>query len=489
MPVGPEKIDPDRAAEALNIASLFVGKPKPAKPKSAKPAETKASPAAMAAPEPVTAAPEPAPVVEPSPAPVVEPVIQKITKGEKLMPLGWKLQTGELEGLPDQTWLLPGCFQHGHVSILYGPSTVGKSQIALCIGYATACGLTWGEEKFSPGLAMYVACEDIESMKVRARAWRILHSQLVDPDVDSMTWFNGEQEPMFNLLDPDRMAALGTEILAEQKAKKKPVRALIIDHRRKAMIPMPNQLAVRGPLQAIHVMQALRAMAVKYQMAVILLAHTEKGGRRLSGPQEWEDYAQSVFRVTASEDHMILECEKQRAAPLKDIMFKRYTMPVGKTDRGKPNMQPAVQFEAFVAEKDAPAENLFLKLAGMMTPGTQLGLPDCERLIGIAVGGEQHKMLRRMIPADKWKKQTVNEPFTALRMIQVNGRDFVRCELLTTIEAEELAAAEAAEAERARVEAVWKEGGETIEGEVVEDDDPDMDATLDAIIPGSSGVH
>jgi hypothetical protein len=279
------------------------------------------------------------------------------------------------------------------------------------------------------------ACEDIESMKVRARAWRIQHNQLIDPDVDNMTWFNGERAPMFNLLDPDRLAALDKEIANEQKLKQGKLRVLVIDHRRKAMIPLRGQEHVRGPYAAIQVMQALRALAQKYDCAIILIAHTEKGGKNIAGPQEWADYAQAVYRVTATNDNMLMENEKQRAAPLKHVLFTRHNVVVGKTDRGAPAVQPCVRFAAFVAPEDAPGDNnLFLDIATRMAPGQAMSLPQVERLIGLSVGGNQHERLRKAVPLGEWKKQTVREPHTAIKRDFDGGRELIYCVAIEDLE-------------------------------------------------------
>ena len=118
------------------------------------------------------------------------PRLPTLTRRRRRCGSAWK--SGELRRTPTAEWLLDGFFQRGRVTIVYGPTSVGKSQIAMALAGAAAYGQTWGDRAFTPGLAVYLCAENFAGSADRYRAWCRLR-KIPDAEVDGITWFDGER--------------------------------------------------------------------------------------------------------------------------------------------------------------------------------------------------------------------------------------------------------------------------------------------------------
>ena len=99
---------------------------------------------------------ETAPQWEPAPVPTHFPMI-------------W---FGEEDNLPPRSWLVKKVLANGEMSVIYGPSGVGKSFMAIDLGLRIAAGLDWFDHKVTAGPVVYVVGEGANGAKQRMKAWR-----------------------------------------------------------------------------------------------------------------------------------------------------------------------------------------------------------------------------------------------------------------------------------------------------------------------------
>lgn len=74
--------------------------------------------------------------------------------------------------------LVEGLLDHGAMSVMYGESNVGKSFIALDIGFHVAIGRTWHGRQVECGGVVYVAAEGGGSFRKRVVALRVHHNEV-----------------------------------------------------------------------------------------------------------------------------------------------------------------------------------------------------------------------------------------------------------------------------------------------------------------------
>ena len=109
----------------------------------------------------------------------IEPENQNVTPlrkdREKLRPkakdlLAHVVWAGNIEPQLDRPYLVKGWLDQGAVSVVYGPSNVGKSFWALNIAHHVSSGLPWGGRRVRQGRVIYIAAEGGASFNNRVAA-------------------------------------------------------------------------------------------------------------------------------------------------------------------------------------------------------------------------------------------------------------------------------------------------------------------------------
>lgn len=67
--------------------------------------------------------------------------------------------SGDFEASVDRDYLVKGWLDRGAVSVIYGPSNVGKSFLALDLAHHIAKGPQWGGRRVNAGRVLYLAAE------------------------------------------------------------------------------------------------------------------------------------------------------------------------------------------------------------------------------------------------------------------------------------------------------------------------------------------
>lgn len=109
----------------------------------------------------------------------IEPEHQNVTplrhNPEKLKPkaknlLASVVWAGNIEPQLDRPYLVKGWLDRGAVSVVYGPSNVGKSFLVLNIAHHVAKGMSWGGRRVSEGRVLYIGAEGGASLNNRIAA-------------------------------------------------------------------------------------------------------------------------------------------------------------------------------------------------------------------------------------------------------------------------------------------------------------------------------
>lgn len=114
--------------------------------------------------------------------------------------------------------LVKGLLDQGTLSVMYGPSNVGKTFVAMDIAFRISAGLKWGGMKTTPGTVLYVAAEGGAGARKRAQALRLRY-----PEAAADFQFHLAS---IDLLRPD--ADIGP-LIATIEALNRPLSLLVLD--------------------------------------------------------------------------------------------------------------------------------------------------------------------------------------------------------------------------------------------------------------------
>ena len=122
------------------------------------------------------------------------------TSGPRIAPDVFPLlSVADLANLKPPEFLIAGILPAGGFSVLFGPSGVGKSFLALDWALCVASGLPWYGNETRPGWVVYVAAEGRSGLGIRVQAWQNARRQ---PDVERIRFL----PDAVNLLDAGQLA-------------------------------------------------------------------------------------------------------------------------------------------------------------------------------------------------------------------------------------------------------------------------------------------
>ncbi|WP_108819347.1 AAA family ATPase [Pseudovibrio sp. Alg231-02] len=82
---------------------------------------------------------------------------------------------GEEDNAPPRSWLIKNILASGEMSVLFGPSGVGKSFMAIDLGLRIAADMEWFDNRVKTGTVAYIAGEGATGARQRLKAWRERH--------------------------------------------------------------------------------------------------------------------------------------------------------------------------------------------------------------------------------------------------------------------------------------------------------------------------
>jgi KaiC/GvpD/RAD55 family RecA-like ATPase len=232
----------------------------------------------------------------------------------------WTLD--EIQSLPWPEWIIRGVLPKAELSMVYGPSGIGKSFVVLDMALAVARGCNWNDSDTRQGGVLWIAAEAFLSMKPRTKAYAQANEIDLADLADSFRVLEG-----FSLSDEAQVSALC------EAAKALPQQQLIVvDTLAAASAGIDEN---NSEMNAI--LGACRKLHYATRASVLLIHHSgkdaEKGARGWSGIRA---AMQAELRIDFDEaaGTRVMTSTKQRdGADGKGWAFTLIEVPVGIDDR------------------------------------------------------------------------------------------------------------------------------------------------------------
>jgi len=214
--------------------------------------------------------------------------------------------------LTDPEWLVDGLIPAGGLTVLFGPSGVGKSLLVLSLSAAVATGRPFAGLKVKRGPCLWVALEGSRSIRSRAAAWTLHHHE----NIGARLFVCSDQIDLSNLSTVDTLLASWNARIQEL-----PV-LIVVDCLARAM-PGKNENDVKD----INLLMAgLTRIQTATGATVILIHHSLKYDDSTErGSSAIVNNADAVFGL-AGKEIQTLRCKKMRdgeePSPLRFVRVK-----------------------------------------------------------------------------------------------------------------------------------------------------------------------
>jgi len=231
----------------------------------------------------------------------------------------------EMKNLPRVTWLIPGEIPERGITVLYGPSGIGKSFLAL--HYAMQLGQTKN--------VLYVAAEGQTGFFVRSQAWLKHHK--VDEARVNLTFFLS----VISLLDEAECVKF-TSLLRPLKPD-----LVVVDTLSLCLLPGDENSSRDMGLFIKSTQRLMREL----KCAILFIHHTGKEGKVERGSSVLKATCDVMFRLEGDDDMIIMKCTKAKdVEELRDRTFRRLPVMIDESN-GSAVIIPA---EKVVRTKDDP---------------------------------------------------------------------------------------------------------------------------------------
>lgn len=207
------------------------------------------------------------------------------------------LSVADLRNLKPPDFLIDGMLPRSGFSVLYGPSGVGKSFLALDWAFCVAAGLAWYGNAAQAGAVLYIAAEGRAGLGIRAAAWHEARNQ---PDVDAIRFL---PEPV-NFLD---LATVEKAKRTVDAMNPKPV-LIVIDTMARSMVG-GDENSARDVGLFIHHADQLGNVC---DAARLVVHHTGKNGEDERGSSALRGAADMMHALKPEGAGIRLECAKAK---------------------------------------------------------------------------------------------------------------------------------------------------------------------------------
>lgn len=210
------------------------------------------------------------------------------------------LSDTDVENLESPPWLIDGLFHIGARVVLFGPSGVGKSFLALDWALSIAVGQEWLGRPVRQGPVVYVVAEGLAGFQVRLLAWKQAHGKEGIPEVR----FIGEA---VSLLNEDEVQAL-LDVLRELTPR--PI-LVVLDTLSRCIAGGDENSSKDMGL----VVQAVDRICKELGATVMPLHHQGKKGSSERGHSLLRCSVETMILLEESNGNTkLLSCEKQKDA-------------------------------------------------------------------------------------------------------------------------------------------------------------------------------
>lgn len=210
------------------------------------------------------------------------------------------LSPTELAELPQPHYLIGDLLRAEALNVLYGPSGVGKSLLALDLSLCTASGLTWYGQPVERGAVVFVAGEGTSGISARIESWqrargiKTVTGFRVYPEAVNL--YRGEVEQLTTAIDQLEIAPS----------------LIIFDTVARCMVGGDENSARDVGL----VVEQADYFRDRYGAAVLLVHHTGKSGDLERGSSALRGAADTIISLKKNNGSGIrLRCEKQKDGP------------------------------------------------------------------------------------------------------------------------------------------------------------------------------
>ena len=230
----------------------------------------------------------------PAAAPAATNGVASPTATIDLFPL---LSVADLANLKPPEFLIDALLPAGGFSVLFGPSGVGKSFLALDWALCVATGLAWYGQETKPGWVLYIAAEGRSGLGIRVQAWQQARRR---PDVERIRFL----PEAVNFLD-ERHIAKARRTLAELP---EPPALVVIDTMARSMIG-GDENAARDVGMFI---AAADELCKGSSAARLIVHHTGKNGEDERGSSALRGAADLMAALKPDGAGVRLECVKAK---------------------------------------------------------------------------------------------------------------------------------------------------------------------------------
>ena len=204
----------------------------------------------------------------------------------------------DIEELSDPEWTVEGVLPSRSFGLLYGQAGVGKTFVALDIGFSIATADEWCGHEVTPGAVVYVIAEGVTGLKQRVRAWKDAHGF----DQVERMYFVTEG---VQLTDRSEVS-LFVRDLREQIQE--PISLVILDTMARCFVGGDENSAKDVGV----LVDAAERMRKELDTAVILVHHTTKKGGAERGSSALRGALDTMLSLRSASGVLTVECEKQK---------------------------------------------------------------------------------------------------------------------------------------------------------------------------------
>lgn len=223
-------------------------------------------------------------------------------------------------------YLIKGFLGAGAMSVLFGPTNVGKTFVMLDIAFHVAAGLTWNGRRVTKSPVIYVASEGTHGIHDRVAAWINEHD--VAPEDCWLTLVPCPVDLRSNMVDLKRLIAVIREKIAQWGASTPPM--VVIDTYARAMAGGDENSATDAGLMVKHL------DAVRYATGahVVIIHHSGKDVTRgARGSTALPGAIDTEFVLT---DGQIQNPKQRDGAKADPIPYSLKTVTLGVDEEGDP---------------------------------------------------------------------------------------------------------------------------------------------------------
>jgi KaiC/GvpD/RAD55 family RecA-like ATPase len=271
------------------------------------------------------------------------------------------IHASALEKLEPVSWLVPGEIPERGLTVLYGSSGSGKSFLALDYALNIA--------QSHP--VVYMAGEGQAGYAQRVAAWKQHHHQ----DEGHLYMY---LEPV-SISDSDKLTAFIDTIAPTQP------KLVIIDTVARAMTGYDeNSTRDMGLF-----IQAANQLMARLDCAVLLVHHTQKSGGQERGSSSLRGAADSMLKLSAMDDLLILECSKSKdGSPFDTRHYSLLSLEITLQGRQVSSacIIPAKQVEKGTDDKLSPAQRKILDTLAQDVNLEGLGREELRQHVDLSIG-------------------------------------------------------------------------------------------------------